>query len=423
MARPADVVDAPARQASEHFPCFDGLRALAAVMVLMHHAAIETAFNLRGHLHVPYTRTWLPLGQYFVRMDAGVQIFFLISGFLLYRPFVAAAFDGRSPLGPRPFFRRRFLRIYPAYWVAYILIALTIGLDNTVGGVRTFIEQLFLVQLYDPTNHAARALGGISQSWTLAVEISFYLFLPFYAYLMRRVALGAGRDQRFRLELCGVAVLAIISVVWRAVLYWVVPVGPLRSLAQFWLPAQLDLFAMGMLLAVLHTWQRRRAEPVRALDVAGARPWLWWTGAAAIFTIVTYWAGLPKILLSVWGWEAYAKQTLYGLTAFCLLVPAVFGAQDRGAIRRFLRLAPVVYVGTISYGVYLWHQAFIKKVHQWGGWARKAGEPALASFRGSFSVTVVVALALSIAVASLSWFLIERPLLRRKDRPLFAARS
>jgi peptidoglycan/LPS O-acetylase OafA/YrhL len=422
MARPADTIAQPVRRASENYPCFDGLRALAAVAVLMHHAAIETAFNYKGQVAIPFIGREVGLGQYTVRMDAGVQIFFLISGFLLYRPFVAAAFDARPPTGPRAFFRRRFLRIYPAYWIAYVVIAITIGLDNIVGGVQTFIVQLFLLQLYDPTNHAARALGGISQSWTLAVEISFYLFIPLYAYVMRRIANGADRDRRFRIEVAGLVVLYAISVVWRAFVFWVMPVGPMRLLMTLWLPAQLDLFAMGMALAVLRTWQQRRDAPTAALDAAGRRPWLWWGSAFVLFTVVTYWAGLPHGLVQVFGHEAYIKQLLYGLCALCLIVPAVFGPQDRGGIRRFLRLPPIVYVGVVSYGVYLWHQAFIKKVHQWGGWAPKAGEPALATFRGSFSITVIVALALSIAVASVSWYLVERPLLLRRDRPLFRSR-
>ena len=100
MARPVDTQTVPGRTAAEHLPCFDGLRAVAATVVVMHHAAIETAFNLRS-----------TFGHYFSRMDAGVQIFFLISGFLLYRPFVAAAFDGRSPMSPRVFFRHRLLRL------------------------------------------------------------------------------------------------------------------------------------------------------------------------------------------------------------------------------------------------------------------------------------------------------------------------
>jgi peptidoglycan/LPS O-acetylase OafA/YrhL len=77
----------------------------------------------------------------------------------------------------------------------------------------------------------------------------------------------------------------------------------------------------------------------------------------------------------------------------------------------------------VSYGIYLWHQGFIKLAHEWGGWARKANEPALASFRGNFWYHVVIALALSAAAATVSWYLIERPILKRKDKPLFGSRS
>lgn len=405
------TVDAPVT--TERYPCFDGLRAIAAVAVLMHHASIETAFSVRGKWRLPGTHvTWM-VGHYFTRMDAGVQIFFLISGFLLYRPFVAAAFGGRPAPSTRRFFRRRFLRIFPAYWVAYVSIALFVGLDMPIGGARSMLEQFFLVHLYDLGDGGARALGGISQSWTLVVELSFYAFVPLYAWCIRRVA-DRAHMSRVRVEVAGLVSLYAVSVVWRAVDTWVFT-GALRNLAQYWLPAQLDLFAMGMALAVVKTWSERRTAPVAALETVGRLDWLSWMCAAAAFTLVTFGIGLPSILQTVWGWHAYAKQLLYGLTAFFLLLPAVFGPQDRGVTRRFLRLAPVAYLGMVSYGIYLWHQAFLKKIHQWGGWAPKPGENPLAGFRGGFTVHVLAALALSATVASLSWYLVERPLLRRRD--------
>ena len=423
MVRPAsNVTPLERRGTNEHFPCFDGLRAIAAIAVLMHHAAIETAFNLRGTLHVPATDWTIEYGKYFTRMDAGVQVFFLISGFLLYRPFVAAAFDERSPMGPRQFFRHRFLRIFPAYWFAYICIAVFIGLDMPVGGARSMLQQFFLVHLYDPTDGGARALGGISQSWTLVVELSFYLFIPLYAYVMRRIDDRAGA-RRLRVELWGLVALVVISVLWKAGVYWVLPNGGFRNLAQYWLPAQLDLFALGMFLAVIHVWAQRRGKPTPVLETIGRLDWLWWICAFVSFTAVTYWIGLPDILEAVYGFHAFGKQYLYGITAFFLLLPAVFGPMDRGIVRRFLRFAPIAYCGMVSYGIYLWHQGFIKLAHQWGGWARKAGEPELATFRGNFLYHVAIALALSVAAATVSWYLIEKPILRRKDRPLFRTRG
>ena len=93
------------------------------------------------------------------------------------------------------------------------------------------------------------------------------------------------------------------------------------------------------------------------------------------------------------GGKAYLRELLYSLAAFFLLLPAVFGPQDRGITRRFLQLRPMVYLGMISYGIYLWHQAFIEKVHQWGGWADNPlpNGPFLATSFPALTLTIVVA--------------------------------
>jgi peptidoglycan/LPS O-acetylase OafA/YrhL len=407
----------------ERFPCFDGLRAIAAIAVVFHHASFTTAFELRG-ARIPGTRhTWL-IGHYFARMDAGVQVFFLISAFLLYRPMVAAAFAGRSPRDTRSYVRHRALRIFPAYWVAFTGIALFIGISMPIAGGRSILEYFFLVHLYDPGTaivngqHAFRALGGISQSWTLVVELSFYLFLPLYAVLTRRLGAGRYRDARHRLELGMLAVLYVISVAWRALVYWGVPHdSAIGFLGNYWLPANLDVFALGMGLAVVRAWSDTREEKVPLLETIGRLDWLWWVAAAVCFQAVSFWLGLPTRFVLVYGGKAYAKELLYSLAGFFLVLPAVFGPQDQGLTRRFLRLRPVVYLGTISYGIYLWHQAFIEKIHQWGGWSK------FALPNGPFLVHAFGALAITIVVASASYYLVERPIMRFKDRPLFGRRS
>jgi peptidoglycan/LPS O-acetylase OafA/YrhL len=403
----------------ERFPCFNGLRALAALLVVFHHAAFTTAFELRG-VRIPFTHHVALIGHYFAHMDIGVEIFFLISGFLLYRPMVAAAFAGRHPRDVRTYARHRFLRIYPAYWVAFVCITLFVGIYMPVAGGRSIFEYFFLVHLYDTGSAVVagqrvwRALGGISQSWTLVVEVSFYMFLPLYAALLRKLANGRDRESRLRIECSMLAVLYAISVAWRAMVYWGVPKGSAFAfLGNFWLPAHLDLFALGMGLAVVRVWSDARDRPVPILETIGRLDWLWWLLAILSFHAVSFWIGLPDNLVLVIGRKAFERELLYSFAALFLILPAVFGAQDRGIVRRFLRLPPMVYLGTISYGIYLWHQAFIEKVHQWGGWS----DNPLPS--GPFLEHLVPALALTIVVASASWFLVERPLLARKDRPMF----
>src|SRR4051794_34410196 len=169
------------------FPAFDGLRAIAALSVVVTHTSFLTGAN-------GYT----PFGGFYARMDIGVAIFFLISGFLLYRPFAAAHLDERPGPAVRPFFRRRALRIFPAYWVALTVVLLVSDGPNaqhTDPG--SLLRYYSLLHIYSPEH----VLGPISQAWSLGTELSFYLFLPLYAaFLARR---GTTRGQRLRAELVG----------------------------------------------------------------------------------------------------------------------------------------------------------------------------------------------------------------------------
>src|SRR3954462_12451136 len=108
---PPDVVTPP--PGNPRFPLLDPLRAVAALAIVVTHTAELGGFN-RAHA----------LGAWTVRLDSGVTVFFVLSAFLLYRPFVAARLDG--PPGPRVlrYARRRALRILPAYWVALIVLGL-----------------------------------------------------------------------------------------------------------------------------------------------------------------------------------------------------------------------------------------------------------------------------------------------------------
>ena len=159
------------------FELFNSLRAIAAVSVLVYHASFYSP-GLKGSFANYFNQrtTGFP--------TEGVVMFFAISGFLLYRPFAQARFDGVPGPSLWPYAARRLLRIVPAYWLALIAVAIVLGLDGvfTLHGVGTYFGFL---QVYD-----VRTLdGGMGQAWTLDVELTFYAGLVVLALGLRRFAL------------------------------------------------------------------------------------------------------------------------------------------------------------------------------------------------------------------------------------------
>jgi peptidoglycan/LPS O-acetylase OafA/YrhL len=400
--RPAGDLGTPARV---WFPCFDGFRGIAAMTVLVTHVAFISGYQLANR---PGTDAPVHAAAPFLaRFDIGVSLFFLISGFLLYRPFVAAHLAGARPMPLGQYLKRRWLRIIPAYWVALTAVVYVFGQKQFHGWGDVFIYY-GLAQIY--SQHHVR--GGIQQAWTLATEESFYLFLPLYAAAVRAVARRTGR--RLAPELGGVALLFATGVVYKTVMY-VVDNGVYTNKQQ-WLPGQADLFALGMLLAVASAWSAHTGAVPRALEVAGRHPALAWAAAGATFWVVSMHLGLPRRLDPLTTPQLVGRQLLYGLTAFFFLLPGVFGPQDRGLIRRALRSWPLARVGLVTYGIYLWHELWIDKYLEWRGI-----EPFGASGTGPFLTMVGGVAALSLLAAGVSYVVVERPFLRLKDRRLLPA--
>jgi peptidoglycan/LPS O-acetylase OafA/YrhL len=402
VATPTAVApDVPADRS--RFPCFDGYRAVAAVSVLVFHAAFYGDFTFRNH----------PLGLAFLfaRLDIGVAIFFLVSGFLLYRPFVVAHFERRPGPDARTYARRRLLRILPAYWAALTVGALILNYAPEVRTLRGFPIYFGLVQIYVP----GRAVSGLGQAWSLCTELSFYAFLPLYAWLLARRRRSARRQ--LHAELTGALVLYALSFVFRV---FADTFFAHRTEMKFWLPANTDLFALGMVLAVASAWYARRDRQPR-LAQRPAFPAVSWMLAGLAFWIVSIPLDLRRHPFDTITFnQDLARQTLYGLVAFFLLLPGVFGPQDRGRIRRFLRSRTVQFVGLVSYGIYLWHIWIIEQIIRWmglpargsGAWIRGLGRGETANF----PLVLSAGLVLTIAVAAVSYHFVERPFLRLKRR-------
>jgi peptidoglycan/LPS O-acetylase OafA/YrhL len=381
-------VEQPAPTAAPTFPCFDGLRAIAAVGILVHH----TAYASRGALSEVF-------GAYFAELNVGVFIFFVISGFLLYHPFARAHLSTRPAPQARGFWIRRAARIYPAYWVAlivgmYLVPAHFIAFSSTKETVLNFL----LLQRY---TRSANIYAGLPQSWTLVIEVSFYVFVPIYGWLVGRVA----RRPSLRVELGGIALLIAIGAgvqIWST---WGTPWQPLNVL-----PFYFGVFGLGMLLAVGRAWIDVRGETPGWLEAVGRYPVVWWSLAALCAVATVEWLGIPAS--GAFGRDAaFVKLQLHALLALCVVVPAVFGAQDRGLIRRFLQVRVMVFLGIISYGIYLWHLTVIALVRdEW--WGQPAGQV-------GFWKLLVPVFVFTVIIATVSYYVVERPtidLARRGSR-------
>ncbi|MHB8656629.1 MAG: acyltransferase family protein [Solirubrobacteraceae bacterium] len=372
----------------------DSLRGLAALSVLFYHVAFR-----------------FPVGgvtmQYLSQRNSGppvvaVVLFFLISGFVLYRPFVAARYAGRPMPPVLPYAVRRFARIAPAYWLALAIAAIWLGLHYVLTPIG-FIRYFGFLQLY-AGNRTATA--GIGVAWTLCVEVSFYAVLPLLARAARWLGRGWHRSP-LRSELVLFAAMVLTALAWQAVVSAVAPPDPngWRLPLLSMLPGSLDFFAAGMLLAALTVHSAQMPAPPRTVELIDRRPWLPWLLAGGLLIVE---GRLPASLPFTAWWML--THFLKLIACALLLLPAVFGAERRGWLRRVLGWRPLVGLGVVSYGVYLWHYQLLVKL-----------APRLVP-RGEL-VTTLGLIAATLAVATVSFYVIERPAQQLARRWLRARRG
>jgi len=366
-----------------HYPLMDSMRGIAVIAVVATHTSFFTALSGDDTTQVRFG---------FI----SVTVFFILSAFLLYWPFVDARLEERDGPSVRGFAWRRVLRVVPAYYVALTLIAIILGLSYvfTLSGI---VHLYGFAQVYSPY----WALQGLPQAWTLCVEVVFYALLPVWAVLMRRLH-STSREQRVRQELWGCAALFAFSFLFKLVInvtgaidsHWAKPL-------QLTLPTFLDDFALGMALATLAAAYRGRSEQPRAIRLIDRYPSIAWAAGAAALLAGALTLGLLGQVgdLRQSGAPYMLRHYLIEVIAVGLLLPAMFGDPTRGFVRRLLANRVLLYVGMVSYGVYLWHLAILEQMNRWG--YESIGD------RDAFLWFVVV-LPVSVLIASLSYYLIER---------------
>ncbi|MDY5785620.1 acyltransferase [Corynebacterium sp.] len=316
-------------------PELEGLRAVAALGILVTHVAFQTATD----------------SPVLARFDYFVAVFFALSAFLLTRG------------TPRPgYYSRRLARIAPAYVVCVIIVALVLP-ELSLLDAPTFLANLFLAQIYVPD----ALVAGLTQMWSLCVEVAFYLALPLYLAL------------RPRARVVFLAAAVPLSLLWP----WCVESVDWVNM-QIWPPSYVPWFAVGLAAAEL---ERR-----------GVR-WRWPRWPVVVLFLPLAWLGGvlgPQGLEHPSPLEFNVRVLIGAAFAAVVVVPFALGPRDDG-----LLASPVMTrLGRWSYSIFLWHVAVLSFAFPVLG---------VDVFGGHFLPVLLFTALASTAVAYVSYELVEVP--------------
>jgi peptidoglycan/LPS O-acetylase OafA/YrhL len=377
-AEPAGAVGKPEAAQRIYFPELDGLRFIAFLMVFFFHGGAPRG-GLRRIIGSAAANALESNGGY------GVQLFFILSGYLITALLLREeARYGRIAL--RAFWVRRILRIWPLYYLLVVIgFFLLPGLDGQwryPGYAQTL--RIHLLPFLTFLGNWSMALVSpipfdwLSVLWSVCVEEQFYLLVPLLIALV-----GA----RFRRPLVASLIAGAIAVRW---------VCAHRTGSQLMIVyntfAQFDTLGSGVLLALLLGWQGDRPRLTRWLR------WLQWPLYLAIGWVMTQphlGHGTPwhRTWDFVWVW----------LCGLGIVAVAVWG---KGWLRTALSYSRLVWLGKISYGLYMYHEIAL--------WARARLYERLPWFANKEELLSIGALALTIGLAALSYYGYERRFLELK---------
>jgi peptidoglycan/LPS O-acetylase OafA/YrhL len=382
-----------------------GVRALAASSILLFHVWVFAAPDGESFDLGPVSRYLFP------HLPLGVTLLFVLSGFLLYRPFAAAVMRERETPSLLAYLRNRALRILPAYWVILLVTGLVLqtthvressgmlGTGALDDPVLLLVNIAFMQNFYPST-----LLTGVGPAWALAAVVVFYLVLPLLvlvaAGLAKRATTRAGRTWA---ALAPAILLAALGLSGRAVAAFVLPGGAWgadwHSVIErsFW--AHADFFAVGLAVAVL----RIESEEGRLR----LPKWWRWAAVGAVLLIA-----LPTAKFATP--EGYADgslsnhvyDVLMALVCGLFLALVVLPANEAPSILvRTLETPVIAGVGVVSYSLFLWHVPLVF-------WLRSHGFT-LGGAAG-FVVDAVLVAAIAVGLSALTYRYLEYPALRRK---------
>lgn len=381
MFRGSVMDPAAVAPSARHVTTLDGVRGIAVILVMLLHYEVRRfrmGFPGAGAFHAFFSFGW-----------AGVDLFFVLSGFLI----TGILWDARSrPDYFRRFYTRRTLRIFPVYYAFLALIFIALPLLRIAASTPLSTQAWYWTYTSDFLV-AFKGWAGAAQFaphfWSLAIEEQFYLVWPLVILHLSR--------QRAQL-LCGLVIVAAVGFRW-----WVAIVQ--GNLTASWvLPfTRMDALAVGALLALT----------IR--------------GPVNLKTLLVRWrpAGIALCVAVVWlaGWRGNPQADRLVAVGGLTVIAAAFGwfvaeayASSRGEpLAKLLGNRPLVWFGKRSYALYIFHHPIVTALAL-AGFEIAPIRAVVGSTALAHVVFVGVNVALSALAAQLSWMLIERPCLQLKER-------
>lgn len=327
----------------------DGFRAICACLAVIGHTFLASSI-------MPFDGAVLVLGIL-------VALFFAISSFVLYQPFILADVTRKPRPDGQSFYVRRLLRIYPLFFLAltaYLILLPQLRPDNWWGTTRLYLFlQIFGEELND--------LKGLPSAWYLCNEVVFYLLMPIMAWAAARWSDRRGATSvrdRLKPHLAIGWAMVIIGPISRTALYLIglsyAPVLPL---------SHLEFFGFGVIMAAYSVGARHRVRPPRLVLWVRRNPattYILFLVPAIVLAVSAQMLGDGSGAWTIGDAQDHLRFPLYLIAIVLLMSAATIGPSD-DSTNRFLSSPRFKFLSSLALHIYLWHQLVLGMMNKWLG--------------------------------------------------------
>lgn len=378
----------PESGALSAIPALDGLRTAAVILVMVFHAWYQVPGSM-----APTENGWAgpfqsPIGY----GRTGVHLFFVLSGFLLFQPYARWLFGMQKRPSALNFYKRRMLRVGPAYWTSLAILVLAAPL-TLWSLVDALVHATFL---HNAALHWVLSINGVF--WTMAIEVQFYAIMPAIGVALGVLARHLGVLRATAVVAGGLLLISLASdMLERVPLLGSMPFVNTALIGHFSMASWLAIFGGGIACSVMYVYLTQ----VTTLSTQG-RTCLRNGGN------ILFWAGVVIALALAFVPALHqfpGKNLIFGYTYAGMVFGVLFGAP---LLRRPFESRVVRFVGLISYSLYIWHTVILSMIEPHLSGLATVQERAVLGF--------VLDVLLSIPVAYASYLFTERPFIAARQK-------